>query len=73
MNKAEAIAAMVCDNAKVRHKYFTQDEWMKDNNGRIEFENGVICDYSRFFHTRKGDCWETGWSIYEDEREGLPL
>lgn len=42
MTKEEAIKAM-SEGKKVRHRYFSRDEWVTMNSaGLYEFEDGVI-------------------------------
>jgi hypothetical protein len=67
MNKAEAIMAMVADNSIVYHDYFTDDEWMLMQNGRIVFEDGCTCEPEEFWRTRTEDIWENGWHIRTQE------
>lgn len=62
MTKSEAIQALK-DGKKVRHGYFSKDEWVKQTGNRFEFEDGVICDPMEFWHYRQGDGWKTGWEI----------
>ena len=67
MNKAEAIAAMVNDDAKVYHKYFTDSEWMTMQNGRILFEDGCTCEPEEFWRTRTDVVWEYDWDTRTQE------
>jgi hypothetical protein len=49
---------------KVRHRYFSPDEWMKlATNGQYEFEDGVKCDPAFFWMDRKQDFWNYDWEI----------
>lgn len=65
MTKNEAIAAMLSGN-KVTHRYFSSDEWitMKGNNTIIT-EEGYRCYTIEFWKDRRGEAWESGWSIWE--------
>lgn len=63
LTKDEAIAAML-KGEKVRHEYFTDNEWAKLNGHfEIEFEDGCKIDVDTFWADRKGSQWQTGWSI----------
>lgn len=49
MTKEEAIRAM-SEGKKVRHRYFSKDEWVTINSsGLYEFEDGVKVDSSLFW------------------------
>jgi hypothetical protein len=64
LSKSEAIKAMR-EGKKVTHQYFTQDEWVQlTPSGLYQFEDGVICPSLLFWQDRKGEQWETGWSLY---------
>lgn len=66
MTKQEAIAAMR-EGKKVKHQYFTDNEWMKITpTGNYLFEDGVECPNLLFWQDRKQEQWQTGWSIYEE-------
>lgn len=65
MNKKEAFQAMR-EGKKVRHVYFSDDEWMTIQNSKIVFEDGVQCTQKQFFMDRTGSDWEEGYSIVED-------
>ena len=64
LSKDEAIAAML-QGKKVTHQHFTDNEWMKLNGHfEVEFEDGCKIDVDTFWKDRKGEGWQTGWSIY---------
>lgn len=49
MTKEEAIRAM-SEGKKVRHRYFSKDEWVTINSsGLYEFEDGIKVDSSLFW------------------------
>lgn len=62
MNKEQAIIAMNHGH-KVRHSYFTNDEWMRCEESTYVFEDGIDCDPSMFWLDRRGPGWEVGWSL----------
>lgn len=68
LSKEQAIEAMKAGK-KVRHRYFTDDEWVRlrypDVAGVYEFEDGVICRAREFWYIRRGPEWEDGWEIVE--------
>ena len=66
MTKFEAIEAMKAGH-KVRHKYFSPDEWMtKTPGGKYLFEDGVICGPSFFWFDRAHEYWNTDWEIVKE-------
>ncbi len=72
MNKAQAIAAL--DNGhKVRHRYFTKEEWIKqgEDPSTYESEEGVIHPKEEFWRWRPSG-FDTDWSIVEEETPGCP-
>ena len=59
MNREEALREMR-DGAKVRHQYFTSEEYLFiDSYNRIMTEDG--CEFAREFFNN--DFFETGWSV----------
>jgi hypothetical protein len=62
LTKQQALEAMAKGH-KVKHRYFTAEEWMWEKDGMVEFEDGCRATFSRFWHTRQDECWQTGWSI----------
>ena len=63
MNREEALREMR-DGAKVRHQYFTREEYLfMDRYDRIMTEDGY--DLSGEFF--KNDFFETGWSVVKDK------
>lgn len=64
MNKDEAIKAMKSGKI-VRHRSFTDIEWVKWNGLKYEFEDGVKVWPEHFWEHRTHKAWETDWSIVE--------
>jgi hypothetical protein len=62
MTKAEAIEAMK-NGRKVRHTYFSSDEWASMDMGLIVLEDGVTCEPDEFWKWRKAPMFDNGWSI----------
>ena len=71
MNKKEAFQAMR-EGKKVRHNYFSEDEWMTIENSKIVFEDGVKCTQKDFFLDRSGPDWKDGYSIVEEKEIVVP-
>lgn len=65
LTRMEAIAEMA-KGKKVKHRFFSDHEWVKMNGFDFEFENGVICKAPDMWRDRVGGYWETGWSVIED-------
>ena len=70
MTKEEALQAMI-DGHKVTHKYFTSDEYIYMIAQNIWTEDGFNCGTvnEAFWQQRDGENWETGWSLYEKNKE----
>lgn len=64
LTKDEAIALMR-QGQKLTHRYFYSDEWITMQGNIIRMEQGQECWASEFWRDRKGDAWESGWSIYK--------
>lgn len=63
MTKEEAIRAM-SEGKKVRHRYFSKDEWVTINSSVLyEFEDGVKVGPSLFWMDRQDSYWNDGWSL----------
>ena len=66
MTKDEAIQAMK-KGFKVTHQYFSSDEFIYMENGRIHDENGYDLD-DEFWQWRQEDYWLTGWDLYHTKK-----
>jgi hypothetical protein len=67
MNKQQAFEKAAMDGSKIRHNYFTDDEYLEIlPSGKIRFEDGVQCTIQQFNEDRQGPQWETGWSIIQE-------
>lgn len=69
MNKQEAIALMK-QGAKITHRLFTRDEWIRDEplvnvTSRIIDEDGFAYTYDDFFEARTSHRWDDGYSVWE--------
>lgn len=62
MTKAEAIEAMK-NGRKVRHTYFSPDEWASMDMGMIVLEDGVTCEPDEFWRYRESPIFDNGWSV----------
>jgi hypothetical protein len=63
MSKNEAIQEMQKGN-KVTHRYFSPNEWMTMQNGKIVLEDGVRCDPPEFWRWRTQDSWNDGYELF---------
>jgi hypothetical protein len=66
MTKFEAIEAMKAGH-KVRHRYFSPDEWVTIKDHDYLFEDGVICSPTLFWMDRQGEMWNNDWEIYNEK------
>lgn len=64
MSKDEAIEAMR-KGEKVTHRHFDSREWMTLQDGKILLEDGVKCYPHEFWHWRKDESWNDGYSLFE--------
>ncbi len=65
LTKEEVIQALE-DGKTVKHRSFTQNEWMKKAVDRIrcyEFEDGCICPFTEFWSHRTHENWLKDWEI----------
>lgn len=71
MTQQEAIAAMK-QGKKVTHRYFSSDEWVTLQNGKLVTEDGCIHNWTMFWTIRSSEYWETDWSLFETKQPQLP-
>jgi hypothetical protein len=66
LTKEQAIEAMK-RGEKVTHRYFSRDEWvaMDKVGGAYLTEEGYRIGQAEFWEYRKGESWETGYSIWK--------
>ncbi len=62
MDKFEATAAMK-EGKKVRHRFFSSDEWVTIKDGKYVFEDGVVCSPEEFWRYRNLPQWNDDWEI----------
>ena len=62
MTKEEAIAAMNSGKI-VRHRSFSDHEWMTMDSGMILLEDGVRCTPEEFWKWRPEESWNDGYEI----------
>lgn len=65
MTKQEVIQQMRKAN-KVSHAYFSSNEWMTIQSGKILLEDGVVCSIEEFFLWRQETCWDDGYFLLEE-------
>ena len=49
---------------KVRHEYFSDDEWMIMSGNLIQFEDGVEIFFDEWVHDK--DWLKDGWSLFKE-------
>ncbi len=64
MTKQEAIAAMQNGN-KVTHRYFSSEEWITIEDGRILTEDGYRTHEYMFWSDRTSPFWDNDWKLWE--------
>lgn len=69
MTKEEAIIALGEGN-KVRHRYFTYDEYVYVGEGNYLYDECGNVRGEDFWDVRDGIHWSDGWSIVGEERKG---
>jgi hypothetical protein len=62
MNRHEAIKALDAGH-KVRHEYFSPDEWVRVDGAVYVFEDGVECSSEEFWEHRQAKHFDEGWEI----------
>lgn len=62
MTKDEAIIAMR-EGKVVRHRHFTDEEYMFELNGLYHFEDKVKCAPKEFWGYRTDISWDTDWEL----------
>lgn len=62
MTRKEAIQAL-SNGQRVRHAYFTDEEWVEQDGCYYIFEDGVHCNKSDFWSFRSGGAWENDWEV----------
>lgn len=72
MDKKQAIEAMN-QGLKVTHQYFSPNEWMTMQDGKIILEDGVKCSPMEFWKWRVGSSWESGYSLWQPKENLKPF
>lgn len=62
LTREEAMEAML-QGKKVRHRYFSDEEYMTIENGKILLEDGVKCSYEEFWKYRNLEGWKDGYEL----------
>ncbi len=68
LTREQAITAMSLGQT-VRHRFFSDNEWVRFNGIQFEFEDGVTCNSTEMWYKRTGGNWETGWSLVDTPTE----
>lgn len=64
MTKQEAIAAMR-EGKKVRHRYFSDDEYIKIQDDMIVTEEGYTVLQTEFWYFRQDSHFDVDWEIVD--------
>lgn len=64
----DEIGEALANGERVRHKFFTDSEWMEQvqsgrKKGMYKFEDGVTVKPRDFWRWRRGGVWEYDWEI----------
>lgn len=62
-SKEEAIILMK-QGEKLRHPYFSDDEWITMKGNIVVMELGQECWASEFWRDRQSSGWENGWALF---------
>ncbi len=63
--KEEAIELMKT-GVKMRHRHFSDYEWMYMEGNTVILEDGVKCPSHEFWRWRPEKSWLTGWAKFEE-------
>ncbi len=64
MTRNEAITAMKAGK-KVKHRYFSDHEWITMKGNEVVMEDGCRIDKTVFWQDRENKAFEIDWEIYE--------
>lgn len=64
MTKQEAIAFAMSTGKPITHRYFSDDEFVKYENGELIDELDTHLPEHEFWDARTGGVWEDGWEEY---------
>lgn len=69
MNKRDAISRLISAGERVRHRYFSDEEWIEFTDGKLYDENGYELDWDEFWSLRNSEAFEDGWeTVYGMEQ-----
>lgn len=67
LTKDQALAISAEQGRKIRHEYFSDDEWIKiRTDGRVETEEGYLFTPDEFWKHRQDFIWNTGWDVIDE-------
>lgn len=70
MNRQQAKEALA-NGAKLTHRYFTSEEWVKSmGDGMYIFEDGIMCNVDGFWMDRKDGSFDSGWHVLKKPTNG---
>jgi len=62
LNKTKAIEALT-KGKTLRHRWFSDEEWIKLDADNYLFEDGETCSPEEFWKWRTDVSWLTGWFV----------
>lgn len=66
MTKQEAMAFAISTGKPIRHKYFSEDEFVRYKGMDLVDEEGIILSQQEFWAIRSGVSFENGWEEYKN-------
>lgn len=67
LTRDEAVEALL-SGRKLAHRHFLDGEWVMMMGESMLFDDSHIESVDSFWNFRKGDSWNTGWSIVDERR-----
>ena len=67
LTRDEAVEALL-RGKKLTHNYFADGEWVMMMGEFMLFEDSQTQSVDSFWNIKKGDSWNTGWSIIDERR-----
>lgn len=65
MTKPEMLQALD-EGKRVRHMYFTEEEWMEKQGDYFVFEDGICCLPNEFWRWRADEYWYHDWELVKN-------
>ncbi len=65
MTKEEAVALSRREGVKIKHRYFSDNEFILVQGAMVFLTEGYKTDINDFFSYRRDESWNTGWSLFK--------